>query len=114
MDEVDYWLRLEYRLCREFAGFDDVRLRHYWCDGLVAETFDLAATQPNVRGRAWCGQTGQENWTFTLLLGRAVASRQDIGWSALLPGDDMTGWFSPDPRGRTMRIDPGSAYNEVG
>ncbi|GIJ34539.1 hypothetical protein [Micromonospora sediminimaris] len=37
MDEQDFWVRLEFRICAEFRGFEDRHLRWYWCDGLVAD-----------------------------------------------------------------------------
>lgn len=106
MDEDDFWVRLEYRICAEFRGFDDRELRNNWCDGLDAEEYDLRPPRPVVRGRAWCGPSGQELWRFTLLLGPGALSRERIDWSALLPGDQLTGWLSPDPRQRSMVIDP--------
>jgi hypothetical protein len=110
MVEKDFWLSLEFRICSEFAGFEDKRLRHYWCDGLCPEEYDLQAEEPCVRGLAYCGQSGQERWRFTLLLGASVCSQTAIDWSLLLPADHVTGWLSPHPLERTLIIDPLSAY----
>lgn len=110
MDEADYWSRLEYRITREFAGFEDRHLRANWCDGLVADDYELHGAEPCIRGRAWCGPSGQERWTFSLLLGPAVDAHHEIDWSTLLPGENVTGWLTPDTELRTMKIDPSSAY----
>jgi len=106
MEEPDFWVRLEFRICAEFRGLDDQLLRRYWCDGLIAERYDLLPPQPCIRGRAWCGSDGQEPWTFTLLVEQDTRSRAGINWSALLPDDRLTGWLSPDPQHKTMTIDP--------
>ena len=29
MEEKEFWRRLEFRVCAEFAGFADRRMRHY-------------------------------------------------------------------------------------
>jgi hypothetical protein len=76
MDEDDFWVRLEFRICAEFQGFDDQQLRRNWCDGLVAEEYELLSPQPCIRGRAWCGSDGQEPWAFKLLVDRAHAPAQ--------------------------------------
>lgn len=91
MDEAEFWLRLEGRICRELQGFADRRLRYWWCDGLDPERFELGDGESGVSGRAWFGPDGQDNWRFTLLLGSAVTDRAAILWAALLPGDGMTG-----------------------
>lgn len=112
MDEPDFWDRLEHRVCRELAGFEDNRLRFLWCDGFVPEEFDLRAEIPCVRGRAWIGDgRTQEQWDFVLLIGPA-ASPPEVDWSALLPGEDTTGWLTPDPIGKTLTIDPHQTVNE--
>jgi hypothetical protein len=110
VDEQDFWVRLEFRICAEFAGFADVRLRRFWCDGLVAEEYDFAGPEPCIRGRAWCGGTGQEPWRFTLVITPGVGTREEIDWSALLPSDGSTGWLSPHPEARSMTIDRLSGY----
>ncbi|BCJ63143.1 hypothetical protein [Polymorphospora rubra] len=110
MDEKDFWERLEFRICRELQGFDDKHLRCHWCDGLVAEEYDLLGEQPCIRGRAWCGLSGQEPWRFVLLLAPVTRSREGIDWSALLPDDRATGWLSPDPQHKSMVIDPRSSH----
>jgi prolyl-tRNA editing enzyme YbaK/EbsC (Cys-tRNA(Pro) deacylase) len=43
--EGGYWARLEYRVCREFAGMKDRGLRHLWCDGLVPERYLLSGPE---------------------------------------------------------------------
>ncbi|MFG2045125.1 hypothetical protein [Dactylosporangium sp. NPDC048998] len=112
MDEKDFWVRLEFRICTEFEGFEDKHLRWYGCDGLVAEEYDLLGAEPCVRGQAWCGPGGQESWTFVLLVDPGTRSRDEIDWPALLPGARKTGWLTPDPQNKTMVIDPLSGYPE--
>jgi hypothetical protein len=106
VEEDDYWVRLEFRICAEVRGFDDLQLRGNWCDGLVAEEYDLLPPKPCIRGRAWFGPDGQQPWEFSLLVDPNTRSRTDIDWAALLPGDRSTGWLSPDPQRKTMTIDP--------
>lgn len=106
MDEGEFWVRLEFRICEELRGFEDPMLRGFWCDGLAAEEYHLSGSRPVVLGRAWCGPSGQEAWRFTLVAGTRMRSREDIDWPALLPGDRSTGWLSLHPPHKTMTIDP--------
>jgi hypothetical protein len=55
VDEREFWQRLEFRICAEFQGFEDKRLRRFWRDGIVAEEYDLLRAQSCVGGQAWCG-----------------------------------------------------------
>jgi hypothetical protein len=110
VDEEDFWIRLEYRICAEFRGFADRELRDNWCDGMDVEEYDLRPPRRTIRGRAWCGPDGQESWRFTLLVGQDVWSREEVDWSVLLPADRLTGWLSPDPQQRSMVIDPLGGY----
>jgi hypothetical protein len=104
--EADFWTALEYRITSELWGFEDQILRSLWCDGLVPEEYDLRSDRPCIRGTAYCGQTGQERWRFTLL----VSDHGPIDWSALLPPESVTGWLSVHPRERALIVDPASAY----
>ena len=108
MEEQEFWRRLEFRVCAEFAGFADRQLRHYWCDGLRPEEYYLAGAEPQIRGLAWCGPSGQEPWRFTLGVGRPGAPGGRIDWAALLPDDKMTGWLIPDPQAKILRMLPWS------
>lgn len=112
MEEQEFWFRLEFRICAEFRGFADNQLRYHWCDGLVAEEYDFCAAQPEVRGLAWCGGTGQERWQFMLILAPETRSREAIDWSALLPADELTGWLLPDTQAKSMRIEPLNGYSD--
>jgi hypothetical protein len=112
VEEHEFWTRLEHRICAEFTGFADPQLRYYWCDGLVPEDYDLAGAEPRIRGVAWCGQNGQEQWQFTLVTGQRPTPREHIDWPALLPGDHRTGWLTPDPQNKTLRIDPLSGHHD--
>ncbi|OLT27527.1 hypothetical protein BJF79_11695 [Actinomadura sp. CNU-125] len=113
MAETDYWLELEYRVCRELRGFADDRIRSLWCDGFIPEETDVRAPDACVRGRAWIGDDSgsQEQWTFTLLVGDS-RSEDEIDWSSLLPADDTTGWLVPDPAAKKLTMDPLSATPE--
>ena len=111
IDESTYWVHLEYRVCRELAGLSDKKLRALWCDGLIPEQFHLEDDHASVTGGAWIGQgSGQERWTFVLVIGGNIHRREDIKWPALLPAPDVTGWLSIDTARNTLTIDPSSAY----
>ena len=112
MDDVEkrFWVALEFRICAEFAGFEDKSLRSHWCDGLVPEEYDWVADEPCIRGTAYCGPSGQERWRFTVLVGSGTSSAAEIDWTSLLPSTDVTGWLSLHPREQTMILDPQSAY----
>jgi len=112
VEEQEFWRRLEVRICAEFAGFADRRLRYYWCDGLVPEDYDLAGAEPRISGVAFCGQSGQERWRFSLVVGQESTSPRQVDWPALLPGGRLTGWLTPDTENKTLLIDPRSGYDD--
>jgi hypothetical protein len=63
VEEREFWTRLEYRICDEFAGFADRHLRYYWCDGLAPEPCNLDGDEPQISGLAWIGQGHEmEQW----------------------------------------------------
>jgi hypothetical protein len=133
VDEPEFWVRLEYRICAEFEGFEDDQLHWYWCDGLLPDRYDRHGGHWRISGRAWIEtqnkparrsaapthrrgrrrDSRQEPWTFTLVAGHA-GDRDTIDWNGLLPGDGLTGWLTPDPASKTLRIDPASGYNDSG
>jgi hypothetical protein len=77
MDEGDFWVRPEFRICAEFQGFEDRQLRCNWCDGLVAEEYDLLHEEPCIRSR--CGPSGQDPWKFYDDDQRPVVLRPGLG-----------------------------------
>ena len=114
MDEPEFWARLEYRICDEFRGLDDDHLRFYWCDSLVPERHDTHGEECHISGLAWIGQhkqTSQQRWEFTLVV-RHARDRDEIDWHGLLPGDRLTGWLTPDPSSKTLKIDPAAGRND--
>ncbi len=109
MDEADYWARLEYRVCREFARMGQ-HLRSLWCDGFIPEQYFLDDAIPRITGRAWiCNGPKQDEWGFTLLLPHPVGSRDEIDWVLLLPPENATRWLSLDQRGKHIQIEPSAA-----
>ncbi|HBI41439.1 MAG TPA: hypothetical protein DDY78_01100 [Planctomycetales bacterium] len=114
MNEADFWARLEYRVCREFAGMPETHLRHLWCDGFIPEQYLLGDQAPRISGRAWiCNGRRQAEWEFTLLLPRPVNSRDEIEWSSLLPPENMTRWLSLDQAGKRIDIEPAAAVPDL-
>ena len=110
MDERDYWGRLEYRLCREFAGMPERHLRYLWCDGFIPQQYLVDDTTPRITGRAWiCEGQQQEEWEFTLFLPTVVASRDRVDWAALLPPDNVTRWLAIDSANKRIQLEPAAA-----
>lgn len=122
MDEPEFWLRLEYRICEEFEGFEDNQLRWYWCDGLLPDRYDQHGVHLHISGRAWIETRNRPGrgqrldsrhgpWRFTLIA-RHTAHRDAIDWDGLLPSGRLTGWLTPEPASKTLKIDPASGYND--
>lgn len=110
MNESDYWVSLEFRVCREFAGMPENHLRFLWCDGFIPEQYLLNALSPHITGRAWiCNGSRQEEWFFTLFLNQALESPQEIEWQKLLPPEDVTRWLAIDLPGKRIQVEPSAA-----
>lgn len=106
MTESEFWARLELRICHELSGLKDPR-RYMWCDGLTPEVYAFDALPPYIAGVAWFGQSGQEQWTFRLMLPSGPRSRVEIEWSALLPPEGVTWWLTLQSDERMLVIAPG-------
>lgn len=114
MTETEFWARLEYRVCREFAGQSDRALRHVWCDGFLPREYHLEGPHPRIAGRAWIGNgPRQSEWEFVLFLPRACDSVEGIDWAALLPPDNVTNWLALDVPGERLQIDPAAAVPDA-
>jgi hypothetical protein len=91
MDEAEYWASLEYRVCREFDGMPDRRLRSLWCDGFIPAQYFFSEPNPRIVGQVWiCNGPSQHQWEFTLFLSHQVRSRDEIPWASLLPTEGVT------------------------
>ncbi len=113
MDEADYWVNLEYRVCREFAGMSENHLRYLWCDGFIPEQYLLDDPTPRITGRVWiCNGPRQVEWEFTLFLPHSVGPRDQIAWASLLPTENATRWLALDQRGKRIQIEPSAAVPE--
>ncbi|HEX4608847.1 MAG TPA: hypothetical protein VH092_11640 [Urbifossiella sp.] len=114
MDEKRFWLSLEYRLCREFAGLPDRRYQNFWCDGFAPEDYLLSDPAPQIIGRCWiCNGPAQAEWNFALLLPGPVGSREEIDWAALRPAQDVMRWMSFDERRWCIEIKPSAAVPDL-
>lgn len=115
MGDKDFWLYLEYRVCREIHGLRRTDFGGLWCDGFLPDPLQLTDTAAIVSGRVWMGwgSTKQELWKFSLLLPRSIRTEEDIDWATLLPADDLTGWLSLDKSRRFMKINPIAAYPDL-
>src|ERR1700727_1300551 len=95
LEERDFWVRLEYRVCAEFQDLADSSLHYFWCDGLIAEQYDQQDGELQVRGTAWIGHGDrQERWRFVLQAGQPPADSGGADWAALLPDDNLSGWLA--------------------
>jgi hypothetical protein len=105
--ETDYWAKLEFRVCREFARMEENALRFLWCDGFIPEEYLVDDPSPRITGRAWiCNGPRQDQWEFALVLDHSVRSREDVSWASLLPSENLTGWLAVDSDERRIRLSP--------
>jgi hypothetical protein len=114
MSEAEFWVSLEFRLCREFSGQSERRYRHFWCDGFIPSEFLLDGQSPRITGKCWIGNgRDQAEWDFALLLPKPFASRKEIDWAALLPPPNATRWMAFDEHRRYVEIEPAVAVPDL-
>jgi hypothetical protein len=114
MSEADFWVRLEYRLCDEFAGMPERRLQYLWCDGFIPNQYLLDDDRPRVTGKAWIGNgPRQAEWDFALLLPRPCHTREEIDWAALLPPANVTRWMTVEEGHRYIEMEPAVAAPDL-
>src|SRR4051794_3723813 len=113
MDESEYWLALEFRLCRELDGLRQTHHPGYSCDGIYGEAYFINEDPPRILGHAWICGTKYEEWKFELYLPNRVASREQIDWAALLPPLNVTKWLAIDEGGKRIQIDPAAAVPDL-
>jgi hypothetical protein len=110
MNEADFWVHLEYRVCSEFAGMPEKRLQQFWCDGFIPGEYVLNGPSPRINGQCWiCDGPKQAAWEFALLLPKPIRSREDIDWGTLLPSENVTHWMVCDERRQYIEIEPALA-----
>jgi hypothetical protein len=114
MDEADFWVSLEFRLCGEFAGLPERRYQYFWCDGFVPGQYQLDGPSPRITGRCRiCNGRRQAEWEFALLLPRPVGSREEIDWASLLPPPNVTRWMAFDEGRRYIEIEPAAGVPDL-
>jgi hypothetical protein len=114
MTESEYWVHLEYRLCREFAGLPDKRHRYLWCDGLDPFEYLLDGPAARITGDAWIGNGPRiAHWKFVFLLRPPIESREAIDWASLLPSENMTRWMYFEEDKKYLELDPAAATPDL-
>lgn len=114
MDEPTFWLRLEYRICHEFAGLPERRYHYFWCDGFSPLVYLVNDVPPCITGKAWiCNGQAQDLWDFVLLLPRPFAAREAIAWESLLPPPGVTRWIAFHESRRYLEMEPGVAVPDL-
>lgn len=115
MTQKEFASALEWRICREFTGMADGRLRNKWCDGVSLTSFLLTdEAKPRIMGIAWiCEGAHQEEWRLELLLPRPLASEAEINWEELLPPENMTRWLALDEKRKLIQIEPSAAVPDL-
>jgi hypothetical protein len=113
LTEREYFGHLEMRVSRELAGMRQRELQSLWCDGLIAEAFEIVGERCRMTGQVWMafGQQRQQPWNFVVYLGPA-RSREEIDWAAMLPREDVTGWLSLDFQTKFMKVNPFAADSD--
>ena len=106
MDEDDFWLALEFRVCGEMDGIEEFRREGMWCDGFSPWFYALDRVPGEITGRVWIGfgSRTQEEWEFKLILHSAYASPKAIPWENLLPPDDVTEWLVVERAKKRRRL----------
>jgi hypothetical protein len=115
MDEGEFWVRLEYRVCDEFVGMRTREMRRFWCDGFIPVQYLLEDISPRILGRVWMGigPRDQVECEFILHLSPPVRSRADVDWAGLLPPAGVTKWITFDIDRKLLVMEPSAAVPDL-
>ena len=83
MDEASFWSKLNWHICREFAGMADGHMRNFWCDEMAPYAWYLEGSTPRIVGIAFIGNTastdenGSSRYSCRLAIPRSVRRRPE-------------------------------------
>jgi hypothetical protein len=105
-EENDFWIRLEFRVCREIERTPIFRRQQLRCDGFIPESYLLDRSPRSITGAVWIGSgTSQEQWTFRLLLPSSSSTASQVAWSEIVPQEEATGWLGVNANKKELRVD---------
>jgi hypothetical protein len=114
VDQKEFELSLEYRICLEFSCISESQLSNLWCDGVMLGTFLLDDPRPRILGTAWiCEGVKQEEWRVELLLPKRLKPPGEVKWEQLLPPEDVTRWLAVDRQKKFVQIEPAAAVPDL-
>ena len=93
MTEYEFWIGLEFRICRELSGMSDAVLRLMSCDGICGDfvrfpKYETREGHAYLYGTIYLGKAGQTAMEFRMTLPDNIASKDDIVWSTLMPPEE--------------------------
>jgi hypothetical protein len=108
----DFCEFLEYEITKALSGSEDVRLRGFWCDGVLLPYSESEYSKKAVNDKrqivmtAFAGQTGQDKYELTLRFGRKALSRyeRDLSLEECLPNAEDNNWLDLDPENKKMVV----------
>ncbi len=109
----EFCIRLEYRLCKEFAKSNDIELKYYWCDGVSWFPADNQLTKKYVNDKrkittkAWIGKDGQGEYEATIHFGKKALSKYAKGLDLTETIPELKSeseWIEIDIEKKTIKI----------
>jgi hypothetical protein len=107
VDESEFLVHLEYRICGELRSRGPLELRGLWCDGLELHGQEEFMGRVAVFGTAYMMDgpkvlSGDGRWTFRLMLPQGVARDSVSNWRTFLPPEEARGWLETDLQSQTL------------
>jgi hypothetical protein len=111
-DKFCEYLEWEIGRALEELSQADVRLKGFWCDGVLLPYSENDYSKKAINDRryvvmtAWAGKTGQEEYELTLLFGRKALSRyeRDLSLEGCLPSLGDSSWLEVDPEKKKIAV----------
>jgi hypothetical protein len=106
-DNLEFWLRLSRRICRELSASRDNGIRFLMMDDFVPGSIEPELNQNRVLASAWVYGDSRMSGIcrVTLLLDATAAEAfRSNDWQKLLPDEDVHGWLSVDKAARHITI----------
>ncbi len=103
---------LEYEITKALSGSEDVRLKGYWCDGVLLPNSKSEYSKNVVNDKrqivmtAFVGKTGQDKYELTLRFGRKALSsyEKDANLEECVPKTKNNNWLNVDPERKKILL----------